>query len=104
MYQVSKDRRSEVILWCYGPTPQQEQARGNKRQSISEGNTARKASRYDKHIDRMADVELIEDKLWEKHAENFTKQQLHSWAHLIQMKKHQSYDEPPDKPFFSLKS
>ena len=22
------------------------------------------------------------------------------WAHLINMKKHQSFDDPPDKPFF----
>ena len=59
-----------------------------------------KASRYDTHVDKMAEVAIIEDELQEKHSGKYTDQQLRSWAHLIQMKKHSSYDEPPDKPFF----
>ena len=49
----------------------------------------------------MAEVETMEDELQEKHSESgkYTDHQLRSWAHLIQMKKHGSYDEPPDKPF-----
>ena len=25
---------------------------------------------------------------------------MHAWSHLIQMGKHTSYEDPPDKPFF----
>ena len=48
----------------------------------------------------MAEIATIEDELQEKHSGKYTDQQLRSRAHLIQMKKHSSYDEPPDKPFF----
>ena len=63
------------------------------------GASAPKASRYDSHVDKMAEVASIEDKLQE-HSGEYSDQQLRSWAHLIQMNKHLSYDEPPDKPFF----
>ena len=46
----------------------------------------------------MAEVQEIEDELREKHRES-GKYKLRSWAHLIQLKKHSSMDEPPDKPF-----
>uniref|UniRef100_A0A1X7UBP1 Uncharacterized protein n=1 Tax=Amphimedon queenslandica TaxID=400682 RepID=A0A1X7UBP1_AMPQE len=35
---------------------------------------------------------------------NYTMEQLRTWAHLIQMKKHTSMDIPPDKPFFGQSS
>lgn len=91
----------DAIFWCYGPNTPTELSRGTKRPH--NGNTegeARKTSRYDRHVDMMAEVEVIEDKLREKHSEKFSEEQLRSWAHLIHMKKHKSYDEPPDKPFF----
>ena len=34
------------------------------------------------------------------HKGKFSAEQLHTWANLIQMKKHASYDDPPDYPFF----
>ena len=48
----------------------------------------------------MVEVSSIEEKLKEKHSGRYTDEQLRSWAHLIQMCKHNSYEEPPDKPFF----
>ena len=47
----------------------------------------------------MAEVEEIEEQLRERYCDKYTDPQLRSWAHLIQMKKHQSLDEPPNKPF-----
>jgi len=101
MYEASKGKH-DVTIWCYGPAPYSEQVRGRKRQQTegTEGASAHKASRYDTHVDKMAEVATIEDKLQEKHSGKYNDQQLRSWAHLIQMKKHSSYDEPPDKPFF----
>ena len=43
--------------------------------------------------------EIIED-LEERHDDTFTMEQLRVWAHMIHMKKHSSYTDPPDKPFF----
>ena len=34
------------------------------------------------------------------HEMEYTDEQLRSWAHLIQMKKHSSFEEAPNKPFW----
>lgn len=56
----------------------------------------------------MTEVEAIEEKLSNKHSNEgariFSDEQFRSWAHLIQMGKHSSYNTPPtpthllDKP------
>ena len=95
--------KHDIMLCCHGSTTCPEPVRGSKRsQSVRADNAPRKTSRYDTHVDRMAEVQEIEDELREKHRESrkYTDEQLRSWAHLIQLKKHSSLDEPPDKPFF----
>ena len=88
MYEASKGKR-DVTIWCYAHAPCSEPVRGKKRQQVqgSVGTSAPKASRYDTHVDKMAEVATIEDELQEKHSGKYTDQQLRSWAHLIQMKK-----------------
>ena len=88
MYEASKGKH-DVTIWCYVPAPSSELVRGKKRQQAGDpaGANAPKASRYDTHVDKMAEVTTIEDKLLEKHSGKYTDQQLRSWAHLIQMKK-----------------
>lgn len=86
MYEVSKGKH-DVTIWCYGPASYSEQVRKA---------SAPKASRHDTHVDKMAEVATMQ----ERHSGKYNDQQLRSWAHLIQMKKHSSYDDPPDKPFF----
>ena len=51
----------------------------------------------------MKNMHEVDEMLKQKHEENFTPEQLCTWAHMIQMKKH-SYDAPPDKPFFSTQA
>ena len=73
---------------------------------MSEGGdpNANKRSRYEGHIvDKMAEVDRLQDELREKHAGKFSEEQLRSWAHLLQMKKHDSLEKPPDKPFWQTK-
>ena len=48
----------------------------------------------------MAQVEEIEDQLREKHHDKYSPEQLRSWAHMYIMKKHDSLEDPPDKPFW----
>ena len=44
------------------------------------------------------------DELEEKHESGkFSPEQIRAWAHMLHLKKHASYEEPPDKPFFRLK-
>ena len=64
----------------------------------------RKASRsnYDTQAQKMADIDEICDKLVMKHGEKYTKEQTRAWAVLIQMGRHDSYDSPPNKHFFTV--
>ena len=43
---------------------------------------------------------MIMNKLKEKHEEKYTPEQFRVWAHMIQMKKYESYGNPPDKTLF----
>ena len=51
----------------------------------------------------MALVDDIYEELQAKHKSKYSPEQLRTWAHLLQMGKHGSYEEPPDKPFFREK-
>ena len=101
MYSVHKRKPFEVTLWCYGLSS----VRGLKRSSTdsaTENCESAKVPRksYDKHIDKMAQVEETEDALREKHKGKYIDEQLRSWAHMYIMKKHDSLEVPPDKPFW----
>ena len=52
----------------------------------------------------MKEVESIEDQLLEKQDGKYSREQICAWAHLIQMGKHESYDSPPNKPFWKKPS
>lgn len=49
---------------------------------------------------KMASVDGIYDELQAKHNGKSSPEQLRARSHLLEMGKHGSYDEPPDKPFF----
>ena len=92
--------KKEILLWAYSLD------QSLKRRSSSPGNGEQcKRTRYDVRVDKMIDVEEIENDLREKHAIRknncgYSEEQLRSWAHLIQIKKHTSYDVPPNKSFW----
>ena len=48
-------------------------------------------------------IEEIVSQLQEKHGTNYSVEKLNCWAHLILMKKHASYDIPPEYPYFKGK-
>uniref|UniRef100_A0A1X7UNK9 SHOCT domain-containing protein n=1 Tax=Amphimedon queenslandica TaxID=400682 RepID=A0A1X7UNK9_AMPQE len=48
----------------------------------------------------MSEVQTIVDELEKKHASSYTPEQLRVWGHMIQLKKHDSFEVPPSKPFF----
>ena len=65
-------------------------------------NNKRAITGHESHMDKMAEVECIEEKLWEKHEGLHSEEQIRCWAHLLQMKKHMSFDVAPNKPFWKV--
>ena len=106
MYCDYSDKK-EVLLWAFGS----DKTSGAQRRKRScsptqeEVPTVSKKSRskYDSHAHKMMEVETIVDDLTEKHGGKFSQEQLNVWAHLAHMKKHQSFEDPPDKQFFKGK-
>ncbi len=45
---------------------------------------------------------MIVEELEKRHSSSktFTPERLRVWAHMLHLKKHDSYDQPPNKPFF----
>lgn len=52
----------------------------------------------------MNEVDSIVTELKNKHGERFTPVQYNCWAHMVNTQKHDSLDNPPDKPFFRKKT
>ena len=101
LYRVYHGKK-EILLWCnaHDQAPKK-RTRSPGMEEEDEGQKRAKSSRYDRFTDKMTEVEEIEAELREKHSNGtYSEYQLRSWAHLIQMKKHCSYDKPPDKPFW----
>ena len=62
--------------------------------------TESSGSNYQGHLKTLSEVQVIVDELEKKHKDCYTPEQIRAWGHMIHMKKHSSYDEPPQKPFF----
>lgn len=97
--------KSEIILWCDGRRTDKASEATRKRagRDLDESTIAAKKSRSslsETQSKKLSDVQVIYEELSEKHRGNYSDEQLRTWAHLIQMGKHSSYEKPPDKPFF----
>jgi len=95
MYNIYNGRK-EILLWCSKEKRTDE--------ADTEGEPSNKCAKtsHEDHMDKMAEVEKIEKKLRDKHEGVYTEKQLRCWAHLIQMKKHASYEVAPNKPFWKV--
>lgn len=106
MWSEFKGKRC-VLLWikCQKPnTVKRSRLTSSEPGADDDGEipkTKRAGPGYSAHMKNMQEVEEILEILKQKHEENFTPEQLRTWA---QMKKHSSYDIAPDKPFFRSKS
>ena len=102
------ERKKEVILWCHCvcasasaskcSTPKRvKKKRSRENDSDETTNPSKKAT----IMNKILEVEEIVKELQERHGTaRFTVEQLNSWAHMLQLKKHSSYDVPPDLPYF----
>ena len=114
---------SSITLWCYNckksdarskfstpsnSTSKQEsrlRSRSPHRTKCSKSkdrstSTAKTSGRgqYESQMKKMEAVDEIYKRLGEKFRGKYTPEQLRAWAHMIDLKKHSSYDEPPNKP------
>lgn len=113
-------RGNEIVLWMKqiasrkrSRTPAESEESSSRKRSCtptelecSSTSAGRKAGRsnYDKHVEKMSAVDKICDELSDKHGEKYTPEQYRCWANLIQLHKHDSYESPPNKRFFTEKS
>lgn len=91
----------EIYLWCYCAVDREKTKKSRSRSKSPRSKSPKsRASRYDAQVSKMSKVDEIFKKLDKNHPKKFTPEQKRAWAHLIELGKHDSYDEPPKKRFF----
>ena len=115
MYRTHKGRK-KIVLWikiemkkvaCASKkcqVPAAACATGDDNDCASKRPTLATNSKYNMQVQKMNELEEIVEELSKQHGDEFTVEQIWAWAHLLQMKKHDSYDSPPQKPFFKRNS
>ena len=96
MYDVHKGRK-QILLWIKVKRKHPSRDIPDKTAKKPCGETG---SNYQGHLKHLTVVEQIVADLEEQHKDMYTPEQIRAWAHMIHMKKHSSYNEPPLKPFF----
>ena len=95
------EKRKHILLWIKCLMRQ-------KRSATSDSDLAPPAKRsgsvYVSTIQKMHEVDIIVEELKKKHEGTYTPEQIRCWANMLQIKQHESYDSPPNKPFFKSKS
>ena len=103
MYSAVYNDKRHIVSWCYPATTgnvSKEQKGGRKRKHEDEGDSGSRSKQTatQKKIDA---IEEIIAKLKEIHGGSYKVEHLNAWAHLIQVGKHNSYDSPPNYPYFT---
>ena len=105
MYSIHHGRK-HINMWAKiskikaAPPPQKRQRRSPVTESLGKTSVAAGPSKYIAQQQKMTELEVIVSELSEQHGNSYTTEQVRAWAHMLQMKKHDSYEEPPKKPFF----
>lgn len=98
MYDTHK-KKKRILLWlkCKSKST-------TKRVFESDKGDLPQNKRQASLLTMMNEVDTIVTKLRDIHGKKFTPVQLNCWAHMINTSKHDSFDIPPNKPFFGKKS
>ena len=102
VYAVYKNKRN-VLLWCYVGTDSAEDPKQYKRPATSTASKHTPAAKRTTCQSTINAVQQLVEELKEKHGSKYTVERLNAWAHMINMGKHSSKDDPPDLPFFGKK-
>lgn len=106
MYDLFRGK-SEILLCCWYLTGKlradsvtvEDITENTVQNSEPKPSKPSKSSKCDAIAKKISDAEEIMKTLGKIH-KNYTPEHLSSWAHMIQMGKHNSYDTPPDLPYF----
>ena len=99
MYAIHK-RKREVLLWCYGDVCEQSSISIPRKRAQTADATPAQSAKRQAIAKNINEVEDIIKQLKEKHGDAYSVEKLNCWAHMLNVGKHHSYDEPPDYPFF----
>ena len=103
MYEVHRLKK-QILLWCYTHVSSTQKKLPADQKKLPDGTLKPStSSNYTAQLKRQEEVNAIYSQLKEKHEAfgKFKSEQLHTWAHMIFLKTHDSLDDPPDKPFFT---
>lgn len=95
MYSVYSGKK-QIILWLKVTKAKRPLAANNS------GTKKQCRTNHEGHLEKMSQVQVIVEELQERHgsSKKYSPEQVRAWAHMIQLRKHDSYETPPDKPFF----
>ena len=101
MYTRFKTKH-DIMLWCFVQKHDSAnigdgQKGRRKRPSQSDNIPQSKRGTCEQTLN---EVEKIVKKLEEKHGTAYSVEKLNVWAHMLHIKKHHSFDEPPNFPSF----
>ena len=112
MYDAYNGKNSPIILWVKIVAVSRARKRltelsdnadtSTKKRKPDDSDKAPRRSSYQNHLNKMDEVSCIASDLEEKHSDGkFSPEQIRAWAHMLHLKKHTSYENPPNKPFFN---
>ena len=111
MYKVYEKCR-DIVLWCFKPgrrSLKEKLARKCPRPTANNGDsddevTKPSKKKGEKIAKNIAEVGEILKKLQDEHRSLYSIEKLNAWAHMIDIGKHDSYETPPDLPYFRGKA
>ena len=93
------NKKKKIMLWCYtGPSSKKRETVPPKSGKMEDAPVRK--SIYDSQLEVTKEVDGICQDLKERHGRVFSPEQLRTWAQMLHVGTHDSYEEPPDKPFF----
>ena len=99
IYTVYKNKR-DILLWCYVEC--EDVSKQRKRSATA------KQSKQTPALKRMCEstivaIQEVLEELKKRHGSKYTSERLNAWAHMINIGKHSSLDDPPNLPYFGKK-
>ena len=98
MYEAYANKK-RVLLWCYSQPTIQKKSTDSQAKSDKVITT----SGYLSQVNKQEEISAIYAQLKEKHEGKYKTEQLNTWAHMLYLKTHDSFDNPLNKPFFTRK-
>lgn len=85
-----RNRNPSIRPWCYT----------SPKKGSSKSSKSTKPVKASEATEKQKEVDEIYADLQKKHKGRYSPEQLRAWSYMIQLKTHDSLDDPPNKPFF----